>query len=299
MYMLRLWRKLLEMKTRSCHFHLILLLAFAFLACVNPGCDKPTSSVFSELQIRLAAQSPNQQHVGSVVVRFSEMAVRSAATSEYGNPGATSHTIELAELGESGTRILDVFSVAEGRYDAARLKLDGVTVTLTDGSQFSEVFSPPLSMEIVVQGSTPVVVERNRKADAVIDFDQMRSITLEGDTRQAHAITGFRFRPVARLVDLASSGQVSGTVKHDNGTPAVLRDDVPLPGYPVTLFQPGGTDSVTVRSNDTGRYTAFFMPAGSYAMYVPQTEETEAWSSGNVEVTTASTTRQDIVLARR
>ena len=127
------------MKKQPRHFHLILLLAFATF-----GCDKPTSSVFSELQIRLAAQSPNQQHVGSVVVRFSEMAVRSSANSEYGTPGAVPHTIDLAELGGSETRILDVFSVAEGRYDAARLKLDGVTVTLTNGSQFSEVFSPPL-----------------------------------------------------------------------------------------------------------------------------------------------------------
>ena len=287
------------MKTRIHHFPLILLLAFALLACVNAGCDKPTSSVISELQIRLAAQSPVQRPVESVVVRFSEMAVRSTANSEYGTPGVITHTIDLAELGGSETRILDVFSVAEGRYDAARLKLDGVTVTLTNGSQFDEAYSPPLSMEIVVQGSTPVVVERNRKADAVIDFDPMRSITLEGDTRQAHTVTGFRLQPEARLVDLASSGQVSGTVKHDNGTPAVLRDDVPLPGYPVTLFQPGGTDSVTVLSNDAGRYSAFFMPAGSYAVYVPQTEETEAWSSENVEVTTASTTRQDIVLARR
>lgn len=287
------------MKKRIRHFHLILLLAIALPAFATTGCDKPTSSVFSELQIRLAAQSPNQQHVGSVVVRFSEMAVRSSANSEYGTPGTVPHTIDLAELGGSATRILDVFSVAEGRYDAARLKLDGVTVTLTNGSQFSEVFSPPLSMEIVVQGSTPVVVERNRKADAVIDFDPMRSIILDGDTQQVHAITGFGFRPKARLVDLASSGQVSGTVKHDNGTPAVLRDDVLLSGYPVTLFQSGGTDSVTVRSNDAGRYSAFFMPAGSYALYVPHTEETEAWSSENVEVTTASTTRQDIVLTRR
>ncbi len=282
------------MKNRTRHFYLILLLAVA-----TTGCDKPTSSVISELQIRLAAQSPNHQHVGSFVVRFSEMAVRSSANSEYGTPGTVPHMIDLAELDGSETRVLDVFSVAEGRYDAARLKLDGVTVTLTNGAQFSEVYSPPLSMEIVVQGSTPVVVEQNRKADAVIDFDRMRSITLEGDTRQAHTITGFRFQPRARLVDLASSGQVSGTVKHDNGTPAVLRDDVPLRDFPITLFQPGGTDSVTVRTNDAGRYSTFFMPAGSYAMHVPQTEETEAWSSENVEVTTASTTRQDIVLARR
>lgn len=287
------------MKTRINHIPHFVLLAFALLACANSGCDKPTSSVFSELQIRLAAQSPIPQHVKSVVVRFSGMAVRSTANSEYGTPGVIPHSIDLAELGGSETRILDVYSVAEGRYDAVRFRLDGVNVSLTDGSQFSEVFSPPLSVEIIVQGSTSVVVERNRKADAVVDFDPMRSITLEGDARRARAITGFSFDPEARFVDLASSGQVSGSVKHDNGTPAVLRDDLPLPGYPVTLFQPGGTDSVTVRSNDTGRYSAFFMPAGSYAMYVPQTEETEAWSSENVEVTTASATRQDIVLVRR
>ncbi len=287
-------RTLLFMRNR-----LPALLSLLILATALPGCSDPTSSVFSELQIRLAAQSPIRQHVHSVVVSFSETAVRSAANSEYGSPGTMPHTIDLVDLGGSNTRVLEVFSVAEGRYDAARIKLDGVTVTLTNGAQFSEVFSPPLSMEMAVQGSPPVVVERDRKADAIIDFDQMRSITLEGDTRQVHDITGFSFRPVGRFVDLASSGQVSGTVKHDNGTPAVLRDDVPLPGYPVTLFQPGRTDSVTVHSDGSGRYTAHFMPAGSYSMQVPSTDDTEAWSAVNVEVTTASTTRQDIVVARR
>ena len=281
-------------KKRIRHCLLTLLPATTVL-----GCGDPTSSVISELQLRLAAQSPIRQHVLSVVVSFSETAVRSAANSEYGSPGTIPHTVNLVDLGGSQTRVLEVFSVAEGRYDAARLKLDGVTVTLTNGAQFSEVFSPPLIMEMAVQGSPPVVVERDRKADAVIDFDQMRSITLEGDTRQVHDITGFRFRPVGRFVDLASSGQVSGTVKHDNGTPSVLRDDVPLTGYPVTLFQPGRTDSVTVYSDAGGRYTAHFMPAGSYSMQVPSTDETEAWSADNVEVTTASTTRQDVIARKR
>lgn len=282
------------MKKRIRHCLLILLLVTAI-----PSCGDPTSSVISELQIRLAAQSPIRKHVLSVVVSFSETAVRSAANSEYGSPGTIPHTIDLTELGGSETRVLEVFSVAEGRYDAARFKLDGVTVTLTNGAQFSEDFSPPLSMELAVQGSSPVVVERNRKADAVVDFDQMRSIKLEGDTRQVHDITGFRFQPVGRFVDLASSGQVSGTVKHDNGTPAVLRDDVFLPGFPVTLFQPGRTDSVTVYSDEGGRYTAHFMPAGSYSMQVPSTDETEAWSAEHVEVTTASTTRQDVIARKR
>ncbi len=227
------------------------------------------------------------------------MTVRSAANSEYGTPGTIHHTIDLVELGGSDTRVLEVFSLAEGRYDSARLNIEGITVTLLNGAQFSEVFSPPLRMEMIVQGAAPVVVERGRKADAVIDFDQMRSISFEGETQRVHTITGFRFEPVGRLVDLASAGQVSGSVKHDNGTPAVVRDDVPLRGYPVTLFQPGSVDSVTVFSDDSGRYTAYFMPAGPYAMYGPPTENTEAWSTENVVVTTASATRQDIVVTRR
>ena len=282
------------MRKRILHCLLILLLAPA-----TPGCDKPTSSVISDLQLRLAAQTPIRQHVRSVVVNMSGASVRSAANSAFGTPGTLPHIIDLAELGGSNTRILEVFSLAEGRYDAVRLNIHEVTVTLSNGVQFNEVYPDPQGRELTVEANTPVVVERGRKADAVIDFDLMRSIAFEGDTQRVHDITGMRFTPVGRLVDLASSGQVSGSVKHDNGTPAVLRDDAPLSGYPVTFFQPGRTDSVTVYSNEDGQYSAYFMPAGSYAVYGPITEDTEAWSSENVVVTTASTTRQDVIARKR
>lgn len=282
------------MKKRIRHCLLILLLVTS-----TPGCDKSTSSVISDLQLRLAAQTPIRQHVRSVVVTMSGVSVRATANSEFGTPGTLSHTVDLLELGGSDTRVLEVFSLVEGRYDAARLNVHEVTVTLLNGVQFNEVYPGPQGREMIVEAHTPVAVERGRKADAVIDFDLMRSIAFEGDTQRVHDITGMRFTPVGRLVDLASSGQVSGSVKHDNGTPAVLRDDQPLSGYPVTVFQPGRTDSVTVYSDEGGQYSAYFMPAGSYALYGPSTEDTEAWSTENVVVTTASTTRQDVIARKR
>lgn len=282
------------MKKRIRHCLLILLLVTS-----TPGCDKPTSSVISDLQLRLAAQTPIRHHVRSVVVNMSGASVRSTANRAFGTPGTLPHIIDLVELGGSDTRILEVFSLVEGGYDAVRLNIHEVTVTLSNGVQFGEVYTGPQGREMIVEANTSVVVERGRKADAAIDFDLMRSIEFEGDIRRVRDITGIRFTPVGRLVDLASSGQVSGSVKHDNGTPAVLRDDQPLRGYPVNFFQPGRRDSVTVYSDDDGRYSAHFMPAGSYAMYSPPTEGTEAWSTENVVVTTASTTRQDIIARKR
>ncbi len=270
------------------------------LATATFGCDNPTSAnVISELQLRLAAQTPIRQHVRSVVVRMSGAAVRSTANSAFGTPGTLTHVIDLVELGGSDTRILEVLSLAEGRYDAVRLRIHEITVTLSNGTQFNEVYAGPLGGAFNVEADIAVVAERGRKADAVVDFDLLRSISFAGDTRRVHDIIGMRFAPVGRLVDLASAGQISGSVKHDNGTPAILRDDLPLIGYPVTVFQSGRTDSVTVYSDDDGRYSAYFMPAGSYALYGPATEQTRAWSTDNVVVTTASTTRQDIVATKR
>ncbi len=282
----------MQIRIRPCLLILLLVTSMT-------GCGKPTSSVISELQLRLAAQTPIRQHVQSVVVNMSGTSVRSTANSAFGTPGTLPHIIDLVELGGSNTRILEVLTLAEGRYDAVRLNIHEVTVTLLNGVQYNEVYPDPQGRELIVEANTPVVVERGRKADAVIDFDLMRSIAFEGDTDRVHDITGIRISPVGRLVDLASSGQVSGSVKHDNGTPAVLRDDQPLSGYPVTFFQPGRTDSVTVYSDDAGRYSAHFMPAGSYAMFSPATEETEAWSAENVVVTTASTTCQDVTARKR
>ena len=282
------------MKNRIRHRFLILLFSIVTL-----GCGDPTSSVISDLQLRLAAQTPVRHPVRSVVVAISGASLRSTANSEFGTPGTLTHTVDLLELGGSETRVLEVFSVVEGRYDAARLYIHEITVTLLNGVQFNEVYPDPRGREMIVEASSPVAVEHGRKADAVIDFDLMRSIAFEGDARRVHDITGMRFTPAGRLVDLASSGQVSGSIKHDNSTPAVLRDDVPLNGYAVTLFQPGRTDSVTVYSNEAGQYSAYFMPAGSYVLHGPPTVETEAFYAENVVVTTASTTRQDVIARKR
>lgn len=259
----------------------------------------PTSSETSELRVRFAAQSPTQQYVRSAVLNLSGVAVRSVENSDFEAPGAIPFTIDLVGLSGSDTHILDVFSVASGRYDAVRLDIQQINIKFLNGTQFNAVYSVPHLKEMIVETTFPVIVDRGRKADVVVDFDLMRSIKIERDLQAFEGVTGINITPVGRLVDLASSGQVSGSIKHDNGTPSDRRDDVPLLSHPITLFQLGSRDTVSVYTDDVGQFSAYFIPAGSYTMQGSSTDSTGGWSTGHVEVTTASTTRKDIIIIRR
>lgn len=191
-------------------------------------------------------------------------------------------------------------AVAAGEFEAVRLQIKDVSVELRDG----RTFLPAVSDSIRVHGviailNSPAEVKGNQITELVIDFDLPRSLRVQGDPSTLSGITGFEFTPAVRGVNLATTGQITGTIKHDNRTPAVVGDDVVMRNLMVSLVQIGTRDTVSVVTSTSGEYNAYFLPAGSYSITTAPTDRTGAWSLPGVIVTTANPTRQDALMDRQ
>lgn len=272
---------------------------FIILLTGTLQCSNPTISVVGTLQLRLTSQSVPQEHVRSVFLTISSVSARSEGALSFEFSNTAPRIFDLFELQNGITRILDLLTLPDNRYDAIRLTISDVNIELTNGRQFITVFPDSHIVEINLTPLNPITVRSERLSDAVIDFDLLRSLQAEGDISHVNNITGYHFDPKARIVDLTTAGQITGLVKHDNSTPSFISDDVSLKNYPITVVQPGQEDSVSVFSSQEGEYTMFFVPAGSYTMLVSPTDSTLAWSVDDVVVTTANLTRQDVTTLRQ
>lgn len=262
-------------------------------------CDNPASSVIGVMQLRLTSQSVPQEHVRSVFITISRVSARSKGALTYDFSNTSPRIFDLFELRDGNTRVLDLLSLPAGVYDAVRMNISDVTVELTNSRQFITNFPDSQNVVVDLMPLNPVTVKGGRLSDTVIDFDLLRSLTPQGDVSHVNSITGYLFTPTARFVNLTTVGEITGLVKHDNGTPSLISDDVALNDYPITVIQPGRTDSVSVFSDAAGEYVAFFMPAGTYSLMVPPTDTTMAWSADDVVVTTANPTRRDVTATRQ
>jgi len=271
---------------------------FLILLIGTLQCGNPTSSIIGILQVRLSSQSVPPRHVQSVFITISQVSARAEGARAFDFSNTSPHIFDLFGLQNGITRILDLLSLPENRYDALRLTIADLTVQLTNNRQFITVFPDSQNVEIILTPLNPFTIKGERLSDVIIDFDLFRSLIPQGDFSNTNGITGYQFEPKARVVDLTTVGQIIGQAKHDNFTPSFISDDVPLPDYSITMIQPDRTDSVSVISDQDGEYTAFFMSAGSYTIVVPPTDNTRAWSVEDVVVTTANPTRQDMTVSK-
>lgn len=258
--------------------------------------DDSVSSGLGTLSIRITDAAFPYPFIQSVHLTISSLDIRSSAGSSFQTAVSRPKTFDLFSLQNGRTDTVGVASLPAGSYDTLRLHVPAISVGLTDGRTFLPEIAD--STGIVVPMTPALSIRRGQTTELVIDFDLPRSLSAQGDMTTSTGITGFVFTPAVRAVDLATVGQITGSVKHDNRTPSVLTDDVPIRGLLLSVVQVGATDTVSVLTNDAGEYTAFFVPAGTYAIMVSPTDSTADWSVSGVIVTTATPTRQDALTER-
>jgi hypothetical protein len=263
-------------------------------------CGDPVSSTVGTLRLRITDQAFPYAFVRSVRMHITRVAVRSAASQRVHVIESTPQTFDLISLQNGLTDTLGVASLPATSYDAVRLTISEVVVELTDGRSLSAAWSDSTSTEeVLILLASPITLRGNQLGDVVVDFDLPRSLTAEGDPASVTGITGFLFTPAARAADLATVGQITGLVRHNNGTPSNLSDDISVIGLHISIVQPGTADTVSVITDPQGEYVAFFIPAGVYTLAIGSTDSTAAWLINGVVVTTANPTRQDVLMPKQ
>jgi hypothetical protein len=261
-------------------------------------CGNPIASRTGTLRIRITDQAFPYNLVRSVKLTASRLEVSRTINDSYTSIMSGPQTFDLITLQNGATENLALTSLPSSTYNRIRLTITQVAIELTDGrvmypmeGDSSKIFEIP--------SPDGITIRNNQVTDLVIDFDLSRSFIAQGHTLAANGITGFSFNPTARIVDLATVGQIFGNVRHNNGTPSQLADDIALSGREIQIIRPDIGDTLSVVTNANGVYNAFFIPAGLYRIYSAATDSTASWSVDNIVVTTANATRQDILMAKQ
>jgi|GEM_PF-2362711 len=267
------------------------------LALVAVGCGDPASSGIGTVRIRMTDEPFPHRFIRAVRVTVADAGLRTITSGSYQSVQLAPRTFDLITLQNGATDTLSVHPLSVSSYDAIRLTFTQVEVELTDRRILTPLDAGTDSpVTVVVPARTPVKVQDNRLVDLVVDVDLPRSLRPLGSTASVGTITGFEFTPAARMVNLATAGQITGLARHDNGTVSDLSDDVPISGLQMGIVQTGTTDTVSVFTDDQGQFTAFFISAGVYTLIAPSTDSTATRTIGDVVVTTANPTRQDMLM---
>lgn len=202
--------------------------------------------------------------------------VEPSPTPEGGN---TVRCVELKELqGTQSTSLLDGEFLTAGDYSWMRLDVDaerGVMdsiIVLNDGSE--ESLYIPSGSETGLKLNSGFTVLAGGIHDFVIDFDLRKSVN------DPQGFSDYRLRPSLRLVDLAESGNIKGTVDTALLTAEGCTGDINTEsGFAVYIYEGAdpilgdeGSDNAPLTSAsvsynaDSGmyEYTAGFLAPGEY-----------------------------------
>lgn len=175
-------------------------------------------------------------------------------------------TIDLIDLNGGKLTTLGTATLASGTYRSFRLIIDPAQsgVTLTDGSEPDIIWPSAAQTGIKVNLTTPVVVSSDSSV-FIIDFDIGRSFVMRGNSIEQN---GLLFKPVVQAVVTDITGSISGTVRGDTPTGALVA------GATVELLKDGtalddANDENIVASTFTdanGNFTFGFVLPGTYEL---------------------------------
>jgi Domain of unknown function (DUF4382) len=202
-----------------------------------------------------------------VDIHISEIGVSPQADTSQGPPAWISvarpdRIFNLLDLQNGATALLGEAEVPPGQYRAVRVTFDPARSSMTDKNGGHPAINwqakgPDPTLFGLVEEA--MAIDENGE-DIVIDFDVGRSFLPEGD--------GFIFIPFLRAITRAGSGGITGTlVRSEGGAP------IPLAAvsihYAVDSANMIGPLMATSRSDASGRFTAWFLRPGRYAV-VPE-----------------------------
>jgi len=177
-------------------------------------------------------------------------------------------TINLLTLVGGKTANLGVATLPVGTYKGFRMIIDASksSVTLNDNSHPDVKWPSAGKNGIRIKLDQPFVVGTGT-SNMLIDFDVGRSFVLRGNSIKNN---GLLFKPVIRAMTQQSTGTLSGTVRADNATGALV------PSATVEVLKAGTSLSDTNSENviastvtDTnGAFTFGFLPPGNYVVRV-------------------------------
>lgn len=222
-------------------------------------------------------------NANKVVIEFVGVELRSSSLDEIINIDFAPKSIDLLALqGISTAVLLDNEPLPAGVYNELRLKInaddDGELesfIELSDGSQHELIIPSGFTSGLKIKGE--LSLSEDSTGNFTVDFDVRRSIVVAGG--QGNSKVKYHLKPVLRLTEDTSTGNIRGLVHADLLTDSTCSDSDPVTDNAVYVFAgsviPDDMDSssdtdieplTSVLLDDTFNYTAAFLPAGEYTL---------------------------------
>ena len=286
-----------------------LFAAVAISTLAAAGCSDSSGTGTGLLTVRLTDAPFPFSEVASVdvyVVRIDarkgeatdDEAADETDNSEWTTVATPNTVINLLDLSDGKTTNLGATTLPTGTYNGFRLVIDPArsSMTLKDGTHPAIQFPSAGHSGIKVKLDQPIALTENGSV-MTLDFDVGRSFVTRGN----NARNGFNFRPVIRAVAEDITGSVSGSVRANSATGAVVPDatvEVLTAGSLLTDADP--THIVRSTSTDAnGNFRIPFLLPGAYVLRAtpPATSGFKpALLAGGLVITTGTETLNQLIV---
>lgn len=242
-------------------YSLFLSLVVAIMMLLFTGCGKnsaPTggSPAMGTLSIYLT-DSPIVADFDSVNIIFTEVSAH--LDSEWVNVMVDPLKVNLLDLNNGNAIIFGSSDVPAGKYTQIRIKIDSAYVvlagqtdpmpmTVPSGAQTGLKLGPQFS---VMEGAT---------YELIVDFDVSRSVV--------ETLQGYQLKPHLRVLPLALSGSISGTVTNPDNTPIAF------------AVQGMDTITTTIVNPVDGFFRLSFLPEGTHTVFIEDVINRSATKDG-------------------
>lgn len=231
------------------------LIASLFLiAMIFAGCEKDSTSSQSTpgtgtLRIYLT-DAPTTAHFDSINIRFSQVSAH--LNSEWIAVQNIPITVNLLDLVNGQTIVFGSNEVPAGKYTQIRIIIDDAWVVINGERKPLDV---PSGAQTGLKLGPEFTVLEGLTYELVVDFDVNRSIVVTGPPHNP----GYKLKPIMRIMPMAISGSISGTViNHDH--------------FPVAYaIQNSDTITSTIANPISGFFKLAFLPAGVYTVSIRDT----------------------------
>ena len=187
--------------------------------------------------------------------------------------------LDLLTLRNGITETLALMNVPNTSYKMIRLTIDSAIIILKDSREF-KLDIPPNWIEITL--NPLLTIQENSVSEILLDFDLSSSFELEGDPSKIDSVSGFKFNPQIRAINMTNTGIIYGKVT-DNANSNAL--------YNARLWIEGQQQSdISTFSNEDGYYKIIGVPIGTFIVhctkdgYVEKTAIDIIVSKGNSEI---------------
>jgi hypothetical protein len=239
---------------------LVTFLMFFFSSCEKDSTPPGETSPTGTLTIYLT-DSPAMVEFDSVNITFSQVSAHldSEWVTVQGNP----ITVNLLDLVNGNTIIFGSAEVPAGKYTQIRIKIDNAYVVLT-GQQNPIPMTVPSGAQTGLKLGPQFTVVEGATYEMVVDFDVSRSIVVTGPPSNP----GYKLKPHLRIMPLALSGSITGTVTNPENSP--------------TAFAIQGNDTIntSIVNQVDGFFRLSFLPAGSYTVSIRDALDRSATRDG-------------------